>query len=174
MKMQTKYTNTFKIEIVKKVMLRSNDTSISAIARSFGLKINTLYGWVKAMGNKVLREDPPTSGGSVEKKPYHWSSAERLEAIVDTGRLSSEGIGEYCRKKGIFPHHIEQWKAEFLKPKTNLDNEKHLKNLRQEVHRLNNELNRKEKALAEAAALLILKKKAQALWGDSEDVYLPR
>lgn len=83
------------------------------------LKINTLHGWVKAMGNKALTEDAPTSGGSVEKKPYHWSSAERLGAIVDTGRLSSEEIGEYCRKKGIFTHHLEQWKAEFLKPKIN-------------------------------------------------------
>lgn len=174
MKVQTTYTKTFKIEAVKKAMSRGPGISICAIARSLGLKITTLHGWIKAMDSKILREDSPTSGGVGEKIPYNWSAPERLQAIVDTGQLSVEEVSEYCRKKGIFPHHIEQWKADFIKPKTNPDNDNHLKALKKEVNRLNSELNRKEKALAEAAALLILKKKAQALWGDSEGGYFPR
>lgn len=159
MRMQTKYTKTFKIEAVKKVMSRGPEISICAIARSLDVKISTLHGWIKNMNDRVLREDTPTSGGFAEKIPYNWSASERLQAVVDTGQLSPEAISEYCRKKGIFPHHIEQWKLDFIKPNTHLDHGQHLKELKKEVNRLNNELNRKEKALAEAAALLILKKK---------------
>lgn len=174
MKVQTKYTKTFKIEVVKKVMSRGPGVSICAMARSLDLKVTTLHGWIKAMDRRELGEDPPTSGGSGEKIPYNWSAAERLQAIVDTGQLDPEGTSEYCRKKGIFPHHIEQWKTDFVKPKISPDNDHHLKGLKKEVNRLNSELNRKEKALAEAAALLMLKKKAQALWGDNEDGYFRR
>jgi len=35
--------------------------------------------------------------------------------------------------------------------------------------KLESELRRKDKALAEASALLILKKKANLIWGESED-----
>lgn len=166
--MKTKYSKAFKIEAVRKVMSRSSDTSISAVARYLDLKVKTLHGWVKAMENKELR-DTPTSGGSGEKNPYNWSAAERLQSIIDTAQLSPEAISEYCRKKGIFPHHIEQWKSEFIKPKANQENDTNLRELKKEVKRLNSELNRKEKALAEAAALLMLKKKAQELWGNNED-----
>lgn len=167
--MLKKYTKRFKIEAVKKVASRNTDTSINAIARSLDVKISTLHGWIKAMDNKVLKEASPTSGGAFEKTPYQWSSAERLEAILETAQLSQERVNEYCRKRGIFPHHIDQWKAEFIKPKTRSDNTAQIKKLKKEVNRLNSELTRKEKALAEAAALLMLKKKAQELWGDSKD-----
>ena len=171
MKVQTKYTNEFKIEIVKKVVSKSPDTTLSSIARSFGLKTSTLHGWVKAIKDKILKEDPPTSGGSIEKIPSSWTSSEKLEAILDTSKLSSEEISEYCRKKGIFPHHLKQWKQEFIHTKTHSGEEKQIRELKLENKRLNTELNRKEKALAEAAALLVLKKKAQKLWKEDEDGY---
>lgn len=166
--MKTKYTKTFKIEAVKKTLSRGPDVSLTAIARSLDIGVTTLHGWAKAMKEKDLRETP-ASGGSDEKIPCQWSASEKLQAIMDTAQLSEVELSEYCRKKGIFPHHIKQWKEEFVKPKANNDND--LKDLKKEVKRLNSELNRKEKALAEAAALLILKKKAQELWGDNEDGY---
>lgn len=169
--MLKKYTKTFKIEAVRKAVSRNPGTSINSIARSLNVKITTLHGWIKAMDNKLLREDPPSRGGIGEKNPCHWSSEEKLQAIMDTARLPQEEVSQYCRKKGIFPHHIDQWKAEFVKPTARPENDTHLKQLKKEVNRLNGELNRKEKALAEAAALLMLKKKAQALWGDGEVDY---
>lgn len=172
--MLTKYTKTFKIEAVKKAMSRSPGTSISAVARLLGVKDTTLYGWVKRMDSKALREDPPTSGGSVQKNPYSWSDSEKFEAILETARLPQEEVSEYCRKKGIFPHHIDQWKAEFIKPRPQFDGNAQIKELKKEVGRLNSELNRKEKALAEAAALLVLKKKAQEWWEDNEGGYFPK
>jgi transposase-like protein len=161
---QTRYSKTFKIEAVKKVLSRTSETSISAIAKSLGVANTTLHGWIKAMENKDLR-DTSTCGG--EKSPHEWSAIERLQAIIDTGQMTPDAISEYCRKKGIFPHHIEQWKADFVKPKQVKDSED-LKSLKKEINKLTHELNRKEKALAEAAALLVLKKKAQEFWGNNE------
>lgn len=162
--MKTKYSKRFKIEAVKKAVSRSPDTSLKAIASSLDLSVSTLHGWIKAVENKDLR-DTPTRGG--EKSPYEWSTTERLQAIIDTGQMTPESVSEYCRKKGIFPHHIEQWKSDFVKPIQVKDSED-LKSLKKEINRLNHELNRKEKALAEAAALLVLKKKAQEFWGNNE------
>ncbi len=169
--MQTIYTKKFKIEAVKRVLLRDPGTSISSMARSLDIKISTLHGWIKSMENKQLREDP-TSGGKIEKSPYHWTVKERFEIIVEASKLSKKDLAEYCRKNGLFPHHLEKWKTEFIESfgerqdKDKTDNKK----LRNEIKTLSIELRRKEKALAEAAALLLLKKKANDLWEEKEEL----
>lgn len=169
--MLTKYSKQFKIEAVKKVFTREKDTSISSIARSLGIKISTFHGWVKAMENKDLTEDFPTSGEIIQKSPYQWSVKERFDSIIESSKLSKEELSEYCRKKGIFPHHLENWKNEFIKSfSKGRSDSTETKKLKNEIKTLSFELKRKEKALAEAAALLVLKKKATDLWGLKEEV----
>jgi hypothetical protein len=95
---------------------------------------------------------------------------ERLSALAESHSLAGEELNAWCRNRGLFAHHLSQWRAQFCKLSidgldTNaLDN----RTLKQENVRLQRELQRKEKALAEAAALLILQKKFQALWEDAE------
>jgi len=168
--MQTKYTKKFKIEVVKKALSgKLQGIPFIDTARSLDLKSSTLHGWIKAMENKKLI-DIPTSGESIEKSPCRWSVKERFEAIVEASSLSEEALGRYCRNKGIFPHHLEAWKAEFLgsygSKKT--DNQSELKELKNSNKALSTELRRKDKALAEAAALLVLKKKVHDLWSSEE------
>lgn len=169
--MQTTYTKTFKIEAVKKVLSRASNTPLVDIARSLDIPKSTLYGWVQAMKNKDLKE-PLTSGGFFEKKSCQWTPQERFDAIMEAVELSQEKLSEYCREKGIFPHHLEIWKKDFIEgtiskksPEKNSEN----KALKEEVKKLSKELRRKEKALAEAAALLMLKKKAEDYWGSKEE-----
>lgn len=167
--MQTIYSKTFKIEAVKKVLSRTPGTPVTAIARSLGVSNSTLHGWIEAMKNKELRESP-ASGGLSEKILCRWTAEEKFKAIIDTSTMSSEQRSEYCREQGIFPHHLEKWKADFIDsanrkaPKA----DHATKQLKNEIKNLNVELRRKEKALAEAAALLILKKKAEILWKTGE------
>jgi transposase-like protein len=168
--MQTTYSETFKIDAVKKVLSRVSKTPLSDVARSLDLPISTLCGWVKAMKNKDLRE--PLSGkGFVEKKSCQWTPQERFDAILGSNGLSKEQLPEYCRKLGIFPHHLEEWKKNFI---TNSSSQKssekksELKAIKEENKQLSKELHRKDKALAEAAALLILKKKAEDYWTSKE------
>jgi hypothetical protein len=106
-----------------------------------------------------------------EKRPQDWTLEERLNALIACGALDDEGVNAYCRAQGIYPHHIKQWTVDFAqgstqKTKAAATQEKQLKN---EITLLKKELNRKEKALAETAALLVLKKKADAIWGNNED-----
>lgn len=173
--MQTKYTKRFKIEAVKKVLLRDSGKSISSVSRTLGIKISTLHGWIKSMDNKKLIEGEktfPTSGENFEKSSYQLTVKEKFEILAETSNLTKEEISEYCRKKGLFPHHLEQWKSTFIESfdDKQIKSNSETKQLKNEIKTLSTELRRKEKALAEAAALLMLKKKANDLWGANEEL----
>ncbi len=90
---------------------------------------------------------------------------------MESSNFSQEEIGQYCRKRGIFPHHLDSWKVEFLnlQNKQKTDNNSEIKNLKSQIKSLNIKLRRKEKALAEAATLLVLKKKVHDLWNHDEE-----
>jgi transposase-like protein len=89
--------------------------------------------------------------------------------------MSELELGEYCREKGLYPEQMKQWKAEFISSLkgVSVSNEQEKtqgKDDKKRINHLEKELRRKEKALAEAAALLILGKKLQAFYGEgSED-----
>ncbi len=169
--MQTRYTETFKIEAVKKALSHNNGTSITEVAKNLALPTSTLYGWVQVMKGKD-KATPLTSEGTPEKKPCQWTTKEKFDAILETAHLSEEAVSEYCRKKGIFPHHLQAWKKEFregAEKKAAIENAGQIKALKEENKQLSKELRRKDKALAEAAALLVLKKKVNEYWDLKED-----
>ena len=112
----------------------------------------------------------PKSGKSIK----HWSSAEKFAVVLEAAPLNATELAEYARRKGLYVEHIQAWTAacrqangtllerpEALREQTRLDKKR--------IQELERELRRKEKALAEAAALLVLRKKAQAIWGEDED-----
>ena len=81
---------------------------------------------------------------------------------------------EYARKKGLYVEQIKAWKDTCMNANGGIAKEasrlnRELKDSEKERRKLEKELQRKEKALAETAALLVLSKKANAIWGDSED-----
>ena len=78
---------------------------------------------------------------------------------MESSTLEGEALNAFCRQKGIFTHHLETWRKAFLSFQQSMTQKASDKVLRDEVKQLKKELNRKEKALAEAAALLILQKK---------------
>ena len=107
-----------------------------------------------------------------EKRPQDWTAEERLNVVIACGPLADDAINQLCREKGIYPHHIKQWKNDFIKNNTTADKPKKQsddKQFKNEIKALQKELNRKNKALAETAALLVLQKKVNAIWGNSED-----
>jgi len=97
----------------------------------------------------------------------NWRAGQQLEALQETHGLSGETLQAWCREKGIFPHHLTRWKTVFCaggKPQLEAREFRVLKN---ENETLKRELFRKDKALAEAAALLVLQKKFRARWEDA-------
>ena len=117
-------------------------------------------------------EHPLSAMTTKEKRPQDWSLEEKLNLIIKADGLSEEAISELCRTVGAFPHHIKEWKQQIIK---GTDVSKSTKKqvsitaLRNEIKQLNKDLNRKNKALAETAALLVLQKKVQEIWGSNED-----
>ena len=167
--MSKKFTNSFKIQAVEKVLLRDRNTNVREIADSLGVGYSTIQKWVVSSKNNELTEIETMN--TTEKRPQDWSAAERLNIIIKAAGLNEEELNSLCRVKGIFPHHIDKWKSEFSsdsqsKKTVSSSETKHLKS---KVKNLERELRRKEKALAETAALLVLQKKVNELWPQEED-----
>jgi hypothetical protein len=80
--------------------------------------------------------------------------------------LKDEALNAWCRERGLFAHDLTKWRSDFCAPAPARSREEsqELRQLRQANQQLQRDLNRKDKALAEAAALLVLQKKYQALW----------
>jgi hypothetical protein len=100
------------------------------------------------------------------------SKEDKLSIIIETASLSEVELGEYCRRKGLYPEQIAGWKKTFIQSESTTTSKADREQLRRQsktIKALQSELNRKEKALAEAAALLVLEKKLQALLEDRED-----
>ena len=169
--MGIRQSTTFKLKAVERALNRTTSETLEDIAQQFNIGYSTLTRWMSAARqNKIVSDSGEIPAR--EKRPRDWTAQEKLQALVDTEALSDQETGQYCRGKGIFQHQIEQWKQALMNqaspPKTDklvAEN----RTLKQENKQLQRELQRKEKALAEAAALLILKKKAQALFGSDED-----
>ena len=137
------------------------------IASEAGIGRSTLTYWLKNHkkdGNKNLTEK--------EKRPQDWTVEQRLNALMETGAMPEGERASWCRKRGVFSHHLEQWKKDILSLTSQNNAALKLKGtaqLKKENAALKKELNRKDKALAETAALLVLKKKADFIWGVHRD-----
>jgi len=109
------------------------------------------------------------------RRPQDWSAEEKYAVMIEAASLPDEELGAFLREKGLHQANLTQWRQEML---TGLGKSKSHSSKRsfeaRRIRELERELARKEKALAEAAALLILKKKAQALWGDEDDNTAPK
>ena len=141
--------------------------SIAQLARDENIAEQTLYNWrnrAKQQGKTV-----PTNSKTQEISPET-----KLAIIIDTAKLNETELAEYCRNKGLYPEQIAQWKAQSLtgfstsEQQTAQVRRQHQTDQKQ-IKQLKQEIKRKDKALAEAAAILILRKKLDTLWGEDEE-----
>ena len=163
-----KYSQEFKLQSVEKVLTRRPSKTIQEVANELGIGRSTLGKWVYLAKHTQLEKTENSM--SKEKAPNQWNKSERLEALMHSHSLDKEKTSAYCREQGIYPHHLEQWKSDFILDNQSVEQmpKKEQRSLKQENKRLQKELKRKEKALSETAALLVLSKKCQAIWGEKE------
>ena len=162
-----RYTQERKAEIIQRMMPPNNE-SVAQISKEEGITEVTLYKWRKEA--RVAGSATPGNGQTSDK----WSSQDKFLIVMETFSMNELELAEYCRKKGLYREQIEAWKSVCLQANGQaFDQEKQLnvqlKEEKQRAKALEKDLQKKEKALAEAAALLLLRKKAQAIWGDDED-----
>ncbi len=165
-KRNKQYTNEFKNSILNR--LEQNET-VASLSEELNISKSTIYQWVRT-NNKKQKNNPINL-----KSRNNWSSQDKFHVVLETATLSENELAEYCRRKGIYVEEIKSWKEQCLNANMisiKEDPEKLksiLKEEQQKNKELQRELTRKEKALAETAALLVLRKKAQAIWGDEEE-----
>lgn len=162
------YSRKYKESMVRKV-LSNPDISAKEQAENAGIGYSTLTCWIRKYSGQM--DKAKTTKKSTVQRPLDWSHEERFEALLETAHLTDEGKAAYCRRRGIYTHHLEKWKAAFVngtrpgRPREPVQ----VRELKMQNKALKRDLRRKEKALAETAALLILKKKADLIWGVDED-----
>ncbi|SHO51475.1 Transposase [Desulfopila aestuarii DSM 18488] len=156
-----KYSQERKEAVLRKMMPPHN-RSISQLAKEEGISDPTLYNWRNEARRKgILLPDSDAS-------PEGWTARDKFAAVIETAALNEEQTAEYCRRKGIYPEQLKLWRGA-CEAANDWDKQAGIKlNLEQKTNRkrikhLEKELQRKEKALAEAAALLVLQKKVQAI-----------
>jgi len=155
-------------EAILKKMLPPNNKTIKELAQEEGVSEVTLYNWRKAARaeGRLMPDGDAT--------PTGWSSADKFAAVMETAALNEAALSEYCRERGLYPAQVRQWReaCEQANDWDRTQNQR-LREARQADHKrlreLERELHKKEKALAETAALLVLTKKAEAIWGTGED-----
>ena len=156
---------------VRRRMSPPHRPSVARISEELGIHVITLYKWRKAW--RLQGEVVPAS----EKDPEGWSATDKFTVVLETAGLNATELSAYCRERGLFPEQVERWRQASQdandKPVLTLKEQRELEKLRaqdqREIKRLKQELRRKEKALAEAAALLMAAKKIQAFWGEDAD-----
>jgi len=159
------YSQSLKESVVAR-MFPPENRSIASLSEETGIPRDTLYGW-RTLARCQMGKAPRilALGNSL-------SSEEKFAIVVETAGMNELNLGEYCRSKGLYPEQILQWKNAFIQgvnPVASRVEREELLRQAKTIKQLQGELHRKEKALAEAAALLVLEKKVQALWGEPEE-----
>jgi hypothetical protein len=157
---QRKYVDGFKEQALAKVFARSGDQTIRSIAADLGMNMGTLRGWMKV----AVRDQTNPPAKAIQATD--WTPAQRLLALQESHGLGEEALNAWCRERGVFAHDLTQWRTDFCESSGaagRREDSEELRQLRLTIMQLQRDLNRKEKALAEAAALLVLQKKYRAL-----------
>lgn len=172
------YPDMFKHAMIQK-MTGPGALSASALSQQVDVPQPTLSKWLRMAGagssygfannayeyTKMAKINSP-------KCPNDWSAEDKLKVVVEAAGLDDEKLGAFLRAKGLHQTHLEQWRLQMLDGLQNGFSKKKARQNKADAKRirtLEKELNRKDKALAETAALLVLKKKVQQIWGDEDE-----
>ncbi|MAO57826.1 MAG: hypothetical protein CL540_01095 [Alcanivorax sp.] len=155
-------------EAILKKMAPPMSMTIPELAEQEGITATTLYTWRKQA--RARGQVLP----SRSTQPDQWTSQEKFQIVLETAPMNEAELSAYCRERGLYPEQVEAWRDACMN--ANDDAAAQAKQLRQarkaeqkRLRKLERELHRKDKALAETAALLALSKKAEAIWGTTND-----
>lgn len=147
--------------------------SIPELAAKVAVSESTLSRWLRdATTVRRTMSDDQHSGGRPPRarRPEELSPEDKLRILRKAVRLEGPELGAFLRREGIHEADLGRWQSAADEGAlAALAGRRQRTAEQKRVRKLESELRRKEKALAEAAALLVLEKKARALWGDRED-----
>ena len=165
-----RYSETVKAD-VRRRMSPPQRQSVARISEELGIHVMTLYKWRKTW--RLQGDVVPAS----QREPEGWSAADKFTVVLETAGLNATELSAYCRERGLYPEQVDRWRQAAQdaneNPVLTMKEQKELEKLRaqdqREIKRLQKGLRRKEKALAEAAALLMLRKKWEAFCSEDAE-----
>ena len=172
------YPDMFKNAMIQK-MTGPDAISATALSKQADVPQATLSKWLRMAGvypsygfPNNAHEYKKMAKISNSKRPNDWNAEDKLKVVMEASSLDDEQLGAFLRSKGLHQTHLDQWRSQMLNGLLNGPSKKKSREKTVDAKRiraLEKELNRKDKALAETAALLVLKKKVQEIWGDEDD-----
>ena len=152
-------TRPFSLAFKQKMIQRltgKDAVSASQLARETGVRQQNFSRWLEE-ARSLPRVAP--------EKPHRrqWSLEQKARILAEASKLTGEQLSAYLQGEGVRLSDFERWR--FALEQDGKESAATTKLIR----KLERELARKEKALAEAAALLVLKKKVETLYGEDED-----
>ena len=159
-----RYSSEFKDHIVRKMMPPLSH-SVAQVSRDTNISTPTLYAW----RNQYRSQGYVVPATPIDPEGWDWKA--KAAAVIATQHMNEAEKSAYCRENGLYPAQLEAWELSFevADSITNPTSKAEEAAVRKRNKLLEKELRRKEKALAEAAALLVLSKKVQAIWGTKEE-----
>jgi transposase-like protein len=158
---QIRYTAAFRESVVAQMMPPLNQTIVE-LARQTGVTATTLRAWqdaARAQGKIMARSSKPAQ---------RWSSSDKFRMVLEAAALSEEDLSAYCRRQGVYPEQIAQWRQACELANGTMADSAGLSPAAVKVQA--KRLKQVERELAEAKGLLVLRKKAEAIWGkDAEE-----
>ena len=156
------FKSEFKKEMVRKLLLPGGKGAVE-LSREIGVTPQTLYNW----------RDKYSHGSDAvprKKRTNSLSYGERARAVLEYGRLPVADVGEWLRKRGLESDHIELWEKELLATCDTSKNKEEVRLLKEQNRHLEKDLLKKDKALAELSAIIILQKKMADLFPQEKEL----
>ena len=154
-----RYGQAFKDRAVAR-LLPPESAALEVVAREVCIGVGTLERW---------REDAQ----SRPARGRAWTAGARLEAVITTASMSDAGKSAWCREHGVYPAELDKWRssctAALADPEEARASPQATRQDRKRIKELERDLLRKDRALAETAALLVLSKKVAAIFNKGED-----
>ncbi len=149
-------------------MLVPYPPTIKALAEQEAISEATLYTWRKQLRKEGHAVPKP------ESKTEAWSAQAKFAVVLESAAMAEVELAKYCRSKGLYPEQVRAWReaaiqSQAMAEQLQADKSKLEREYLKKIKQLEGEVKRKDKALSEAAALLLLQKKLRALWEEGVD-----
>jgi transposase len=170
------YADNVKARMVRR-MVGPDAVSATSLATETGISQATLSRWRAASIKDVSNAKPPSTpstDSATPKRPQDWTSLERAQAVLAASELDENELGEFLRRQGLHREQLDEWTSALEEALAQPRQGRRSSGDAKRIKELEREVARKDKALAETAALLVLKKKLAVLWGDEDDDTVPR
>ena len=153
-----RYGEAFRNRVVGR-LLPPESANVGAVAKEIGVSVQTLERW------REEAQSRPARGRA-------WTARARLEAVITAAAMDEAGKNAWCREHGVYPAELDKWcasaTAALAEPEDARASPQATRADKKRIKELERELLRKDRALAETAALLVLSKKVAAIFSKGE------